>query len=332
MSRLLFLFMRKFYSSGYQHVCQRSSDGGLIFFSPIDFVVLFSVLAIRCLEAEIPVLAVCIMFNHFHVLAQFASRRQMCSIMNGATSAYARMYNSYYGHKGKLFRRPFVSAPKFSDKKIRECYIYICNNPTEKNCVKSASDYRWNFLRYLQTAYPFSSVFDISGCSANLLSLVQEVKNRKIEGKSLNFKLFNNRFYSLSKLERDQFIDFCVQEYMFLDKDAVIRTYGSVEAAFKSMDTVVGSEYDLVDDWDSEDYTRYLQIEKYLVDYGFDFDRERVAVEGDGDWTGRRPLPYPEFRRLIRNINENIGATEYEVAKFFHRPPFSKSVQQSFDR
>lgn len=299
--------MRKFYSSGYQHVCQKTVDNGLIFLSKIDFAVFASIVGRHCMEQGISLLAFCIMYNHFHLEACFQSRRQMDSFMNGVTSAFARMYNRKYKLKGKLFRRPYLSAPKYSDKKAKENLFYILNNPVEKNLVKSARCYRWNFLKYLDCDYPFSTPLVTSKASCALLDLMSDVKSRKYDGMSLNYKMFDSRYYSLSDEEQNQFIDYCVSEYLSLDKETLVAKFGSTGSVSDAADTVMGSEYDLADDDGLEDYRHYDAITEILNDEGYPVDRMRLDVSEE------------EWKRLEKRFRVEVHATQYEIDKYFHR-------------
>lgn len=247
------------------------------------------------------------MFNHFHLLAAFVSRRQMDSFMNGVTSTFARMYNRKYKLSGKLFRRPYRSAPKFTDKKIRENIVYILNNPVEKNATSAAWRYRWNFYRYLESDHPFSEPIVFAEASRNLLDLMREVKNRKIQGLALNYGLFDFRYYSLDDREKAQFIDYCICEYMAIDKELIISKYGSIESAYKAAETVMGSEYDISDDDGIEDYRHYVKITEILADEGYSMERTRLSVSDD------------DYSRIERRLRKEVRATDYEINKYFHR-------------
>lgn len=299
--------MRKFYGSGYQHICQKTVDNGLIFLSPIDFVVFASIVGQHCFAVGLSVVAFCIMFNHIHLAAAFLTRRQMDAFMNGVISAFARMYNRRYRRGGKLFHRPYQSSAKFTDKKARETIIYINNNPVEKSMVTTARNYRWNFLRYLESPHPFSEPIDLSVASHNLTDLMNEVKVRKFEGKSLNYKMFDVRYHSLTTKEQEQFIDFCVSEYLALDREAILNKYGSIDKMYEALDSVMGSEYDLCDDDGQEDYRHYCKMSEILNDEGYPVDRMRISADNE------------DFPRLESRFRREAHASDYEIGKYFHR-------------
>ncbi len=140
---------RKFSRSGYIHIYHITVDRGVCFYSVADCLVWFTMLCILAIKYDVQIIAVCIMLNHFHIEARFSTLRKMYLMMQELDSWFTRVYNKQYGRKGPLFDGKYGSAVKLKEQKIRENFIYICNNPVVKKAVVKASDYRWNFLAYM---------------------------------------------------------------------------------------------------------------------------------------------------------------------------------------
>lgn len=299
--------IRKCYKNGVQHVCQKSYDNGIIFYSNVDYIVFFTLLCVKATQKNLSVLAICLMLNHFHIEASFPNKSVMSSFMNGLTSSFARMYNKQYKLSDKVFKKPFRNAPKYSDKKVRDNFIYIANNPVEKKAVSKAEEYRWNFIKYMESQTPFSEPLNPLTASKTLLSLMRKVKTRYSRGWYLDYSFFRKGYDSLIEKERLQLIDFIVSTYNVIDKDLILSIYGSVETAIQAMNSVSGSEYDMTDDYSDEDYRHYYKMVRIAKREGYDLRKIRFnPSESD---------KYEEMRHCFRN---EVSASEYEIAKFLH--------------
>lgn len=303
--------IRKMSKSGYLHICQKSADNGIIFYVLEDFLVFLTILSVKAIACEAVIYAIAIMFNHLHIGGLFNSRRTPSHLMNASTSVFARLYNRQYGLKGQLFKKPFKSAPKVSDKKIRDNLFYIWNNPKEKDAVKSSEEYRWNFMKYLESDNPFSSPVNASSASESLLRLMRKVTARREAGKYLGYDFFGNDYKSLSKEEKMQLIDFIIVSYNVIQRDAILEKFGSYQSLILAVNSVTGNEYDLADDDDEEDYRHYRKMVSIAMREGVDLNRVRFSKEYSEEH--ERVL-----KRLHRVFRTEIGASDYEINKFLH--------------
>jgi REP element-mobilizing transposase RayT len=297
--------------SGYLHICQKSADNGIIFYVLEDFLVFLTILSVKAIACGVIIYAIALMFNHLHIGAVFNSKGAPSHLMNVSTSVYARLYNKQYGLKGQLFKKPFRSAPKVNDKKIRDNLFYIWNNPVEKNAVQSAEDYRWNFLKYLESDNPFSNPVNVSTASDNLLKLMRKVEAKHREGKYLGFGFFDSGYKSLSKEERMQLVDFIVVTYNIIQRNAILEKFGSYQSLILAVKSVIGNEYDLADDDDEEDYRHYRRMISIARREGIDLNRVRFSKE-------YRESHSMELQKLRRAFRNDSGASDYEIKKFLH--------------
>lgn len=302
---------RKLYKSGYLHVCQKTADNGIIFLSVEDFLVFFTIMSVKAVAFDVIVMAVVIMFNHFHAGGFFKSTKHLSGFMNSTTSVFARIYNNQYGLEGQVFRKPFKSVPKYNEKKIRENLFYIWNNPVEKKAVEYAEEYRWNFMQYLDNNNPFSEPLDLSKASANLLKLIGIVTMKRSAGVYLDYSFFSDMYKSLPKEERAQLVDYIITSYSVIDKDRVMSGFGDYQSIVMASRTVAGSEFDMDDDIDEEDYRHYRQMITIARKEGVDVSNVRF---GKGYFDDNQEL----YLRLRRLFQSEIGASDYEIAKFLH--------------
>ena len=302
---------RKIYRSGFLHICQKSADNGIIFYVLEDFLVFYSVLSVKAVIFGIVILAIDIMFNHFHLGILCRDERKLAGFMNSSTSVFARMYNRHYGLEGQLFKRPFKSVPKMTETRIRDCLFYIWNNPKEKKAVKLAEEYRWNFLKYLESDNPYSEPVNLTTASENLVGLIRDVETRRRAGKYLDYGFFDERYKSLSKDERLQLIDHIIVSYNMIRRDTLIEMFESYQTLLTAVNAVTGNEYGMSDDNDDEDYRHYRQMIVVLKREGIDLDKVRFR---NGYFEGNESL----LTRLRKLLKAEVGASDYEVAKFLH--------------
>lgn len=341
--------MKKFdFHPGYYHICQLSADKGIIFYSTADILIYYSIIAVKCLQEAIKPLGICIMFNHTHLEAPFRTERQMSSFMNSTGTTFVRGYNSHYGLSGPVFCHNYNRSHKNGEKKIRDTFIYIGNNGKEKIPSINAEDYKYNFINYLISSHPFSEEIDYRTASPHLLVLLAEVLKRRKNLKPLNYAFFGEEYEKLSLTERSQLSDFIISAYYFLDKEKILSIYGSYDNVITAMNAVSGSEHDFKDDFSKENYNHYYSMISICKRLGYDVSKHRlIAPQVEGllcsTWSkspqvkpclpatcgsvssarksigrGQIVLSNLQFAKLVSAIRAQTGASDYEIAKFFH--------------
>ena len=300
---------RKYSFKGYVHIFGITADKGICFYTVADCLVWFTLFCVLARKYHIQVLAVCIMLNHFHIEARFPSKQAMSAMMRELNSRFAQQYNRYYRLSGPLFQERYGSALKIKDQRIKDNFVYICNNPVGKKAVRNAWQYRWNFLAYMDSDHPFSDALVIRRCSRNLLSARAEVLRCSRSGLPLGYLFFGGIYEGLTDVEKNQIVDWIVFTYNVIDYEVLRKVWGGYEQVCEMLSAVSGSEYDLADDDAIEDYRHYYQMIRIVLDSGFDIRRRR--------FTG---LSYKEVRCLARRICDRIGVSRTELVKFLHNP------------
>lgn len=300
--------IRKYKSNTWLHICQRTKDEGILFYNGIDALIFFTVICVKAEKYKIAIIAVCIMLNHFHLEVRAMSGNLISSFMNSVTSVYARASNRHYGQSGCVFTKPFKSVLKISDKKAKECFIYIGNNPKEKKAVSKCEEYRWNFLQYLENEHPFSNPIDSKDCSPELMLLISTAKVLHSDGQWIPFSFFDKKYDALSAREKDQLADYIINLYNVVDKSVVLNAYGSYSDICTVINTVSGAEYGMSDDRSEEDYRHYYAMNRICESQGHDLRQERPAMFDD-----------KEKKRLSLIFKKEARASQYEIAKYFHQ-------------
>lgn len=299
------------------HIYQKSVDSGAIFCTIADYILLYTLICVKAKKYGVRLISISLMINHFHILASFGSKRLLESFMISVTSVFARKYNSKYGLSGKLFAKPYGSAPKVRPNKVADSMIYVAANGLNKMAASTAEMYRWNFLRYAESDHPFSDEFNPLKASQNMLALVKRVNQLFESDKYIDYKLFDSkRFNQLSEDERKQLVDIIISKYNVIDFSATQQMFGSLDDAFRMFSMASGSEYDIHDDTSREDYKHYYKMIKIAESEGYDMRTTRYV--GFGDEANQMDGEMAE--RLCRRFRMEAAASVHEIGMFLHIP------------
>lgn len=288
------------------HVYQRAVHGFNIFYTLNDYIVFYTIFSVFVRRFDVCALSLCLMIDHFHALLICDSKVRLSKFISSLTSLYARLFNETVGRKGQLFDKSFGSAPKVSEKQIRTAILYVFNNPVEKWISVNASDYRWNFLAYFSSDYPFSNKMNIRAASKNLRNAVKEVKSCHAMGLWLNYTQLGRLYRCLSAVEREQLTDFIIQTYNPFDKEKLLSYYKSYEMMLLAVNSTTGAEYDIKEEFNRFSDLHYLEIESYIKD--------RLSLAPKSLLT----LSAQEKVEFANKIGANTKASARQIAKYLH--------------
>ena len=164
---------RRVAESGHYHVVLKGNGKQVIFEDDADRRVFLDVLSRSLGDAQIVLLAWCLMSNHVHLLLSDPSGR-LSSAMHSLATRYAGHFNSKTGHTGSVFDGRFKSIPVESDRQLLAAVRYIHDNP-RKAGICPAGDYPWSsFGEYLgkPTLTDVSTVLDLVGGVDGFLALM----------------------------------------------------------------------------------------------------------------------------------------------------------------
>ena len=301
--------IRKHSTAGYDHVYQITADRGICFYTTADCIVWFTLLCVLARRHHIRILSVCIMLNHFHIQLKAPSAIALSAFMRDLTALFTRLYNRKYGVNGSLFGGQFKNSAKQKGQKVRENYIYICNNPVVKHAVPRAEQYRWNFLAYMHSSHPFSEGILPETSSGLLQQVLSIVRTRRDTNRPIDYLFFGGLYSRLDEREKRQVIDYIVSEYNVLDYETAEREWGDYEKICQVLSTVAGSEYDIAEEKTPEDYRHYYRMIRLAAREGYDLSVMRLSGIG-----------LDSLNRLACVFREEVGATRTELAKFLHAP------------
>lgn len=298
---------RKTYRNCVYHCYQNTPDGFLLFYDDADRLAFFTLLCTVSRQHPIRILKLCPMVDHIH-LSVFAERPEdLSAFMQDYSSRFAVEHHRICHSSGPVFNRPFGSAPKWGDKKLRTHFIYLDNNPVERKLVLLAEQYRWNFLAYAVSSHPFSEKLVLRYARYPLRRAVQMVRQRHMEGKHLPYVMIRDLFSGLTDPEREQLIDFCISLYSVIDHSYCIRYFDSYERMLLSIHANTGSEFDINETFTGKTDAIYAQITGWLMASGrFQDIHDVLALDAE-----RR-------MELLAWLIPRTGATPDEIARYLH--------------
>lgn len=131
--------------SKYHHIIVQGVNKSYIF-KTAEFINKYKQIIIdRLNDANITILAYCIMSNHAHFLIFSDSWEEISKFMQRINTAYAQYYHKVNNCIGYVFRNRFYSQDIFGLKQLYVCLKYIHNNPVKAGICTSMN------------LYPFSS-------------------------------------------------------------------------------------------------------------------------------------------------------------------------------
>lgn len=298
---------RKAPKGAFQHIYKIMIDSGVVFYRTVDHLVYYTIESVMSRRYNVPVLVACHMFNHTHKLSAPVDLEQMIACESNINIAFTREYNKETGRKGRLFRGPFGSAPKRSDKDKRSALIYILNNPVEKCLSKHSGEYRWSFLAYFEKRYPFSETPVLSKARWALRNAMRVVEHEFICGRYLRYKLLHRLFAGLDQQEQEQLTDYIIQLYFYFDRELCYSLFEGCDRMMSSVDETTGKEFDV-----GEVFEPFSDIPIQEM-CGI---AEQYHLLGPG--LPLLHLPEKRMKGLAVYLQEHSSASDVQIRRFLH--------------
>lgn len=287
-----------------QHIYQRAIDRGVIFYTDEDRIVYYSLAAVNSKRYRITITAASLMFTHTHQSIHAPSLESLRRYVHGINTSFSRLYNYRYSRKGRLFEKPFGCSRKVSIKEQKSCLIYVYNNHVEKNLCKKSIQERWSFLAYAVSNHPFSDELDFNKTSKTLQKAIRLVDRRIKRQKGIEYADLDRILPFLGEGEYEQFIDYIVSQYAWIDFKAAASLFGSIDSMILAIDSTTGGEYDIKEEYSSLADTPYLELAEFM-------EKEDCLKEVFSMPAGRK-------LDLIIKARMMTSAALYHLRKFFH--------------
>ena len=286
------------------HIYQHSIDWGIIFYDDVYIIAHFLKLCCLAEKYQIKVFGMCYMLNHIHYLVASQTIENLRLFMQTLTSSFALEYNKHTEHRGSVFPSPFGYAVKNKSKAFRSCHNYIANNAPEKNIVRKAIDYKWNFLEFSKTNHPYSNRIIQKYCSKDFRLFYKEIQT--LHDKNIEIKMRRLRHIKncLDKSEWLQYVDSLISTYNVIDFESSASVFGGLDSMLSAPDDNTGSEYEF-----NEDTFNYIPFYRYLTILS-----NRMILCNFSPYA----LEKQTLKELVNEMKNRTQCTTKHLSLFFH--------------
>lgn len=287
------------------HIYLRCKDHGVLFYTVEDRIVYYTLAACKAKKYGIKVHAASLMFTHLHQSIVANSRKDLRSYLQDTNSAFSRLYNHHYKRTGKLFDKPPGQSCKTTLKNKRSNIIYVYNNHVEKGLCSRAVQERWSFLAYAISSAPFSHAIIPGKISQSLQKAMSLARRRAPKLQALEYNDLDKIFGILTETEKEQYIDYVISLYAWIDFSSSIAYFGTLEALIVATDSTTGGEYDIREDYSKLKDRGYVDLVEIARMEGFMKDIYSMSDEEKAD-------------RII-HILSKYHIDPGHLMKFFHK-------------
>lgn len=298
---------RKYYCEAFEHVFHHAKKYRVVFYSLEDRLVFYTIFSIMAWRYGISVLALALMYNHYHTLFKPASPKVRALFIGTVVSTYAIAFNKDSGHKGALFEKAYGNAPKTGEKKIRTCISYNYNNSVEKKLFTRAEEDRWNLLAYIGNDHPFSEPIIREKATPRFRAALKEVDAHVADHAYLRYGCIRRLYRKLSSREREQLTDYIISRYLPIDKEMLLSFYKDYPSMVTAINSNTGSEYEIREEYRNDSDEPYTQMLKVVSTSSFASNPHAIISAS------------PEKKVQIANaLRKMTCAKEYQISRFLY--------------
>ena len=140
---------RRFLEDGYAyHVLNRGNRKQVIFKKPGDYRAFLRILLEANARFAMPLCALCVMNNHFHLVVWPDSARSISAYMHWILSAHVQRYHLHYGIRGTghLYQDRYKAFPIQDARHMYTVMRYVEANPLRAGLLINAEHWKWSSL------------------------------------------------------------------------------------------------------------------------------------------------------------------------------------------
>jgi putative transposase len=128
------------------HVVNRGVRRLKLFDTSSDYDACLMTLAEACERIPLPLLAYCLMPNHFHLVVRPSADGQLSQFMQWFTATHSKRWHGFRGTTGtgSVYQGRFKSIAVQSDRHFLTLCRYVEQNPLRANLVRRAEEWQWS--------------------------------------------------------------------------------------------------------------------------------------------------------------------------------------------
>jgi putative transposase len=130
------------------HVINRGNAGREVFFKDGDYQAFLKAMGHASVEIAMPVLAYCLLPNHFHLVVWPREDGDLSRWMHWLLNAHVRRYHQHHGSSGHLWQGRYRAFPIEHDEHLLKVLRYVERNAVRARLVRQAQRWPWGSARY----------------------------------------------------------------------------------------------------------------------------------------------------------------------------------------
>src|SRR5690348_16067233 len=136
------------------HVLNRANKKARVFHSSGDYEQFLAAIHLAQQRVHIPILAACLMPNHFHLVVRPLHGEDLGPWMQWAFTTQVRWYHAKYQTSGHLWQGRYKAFLIQEDHHLLAVMRYVERNALRANLVACAEDWKWGSLAWRFTPVP----------------------------------------------------------------------------------------------------------------------------------------------------------------------------------
>jgi putative transposase len=145
----------RFFVDGYcYHVLNRSNKKARIFHERADYEQFLALIHRAQARIHVPILAVCLMPNHFHLVVRPRHADDLARWAQWAFTTHVRWHHAKYKTSGRLWQGRFKAFLVQQDHHLLTVVRYVERNALRAKLVERAEDWNWGSLSWRSARHP----------------------------------------------------------------------------------------------------------------------------------------------------------------------------------
>ena len=146
---------RRFIHAGYcYHVINRGNRKARIFHQAEDYAQFLAALHLAQQRVEVPILAACLMPNHFHLVVRPAADDDFGAWSRWLFTTHVRWHHAKYQTSGHIWQGRYKAFLIQEDHHLLTVMRYVERNALRANLVARAEDWEWGSLAWRSARSP----------------------------------------------------------------------------------------------------------------------------------------------------------------------------------
>ena len=164
------------------HVINRGNQKARVFHSDHDYAAFLAAMTEAQDRVTLPILAVCLMPNHFHLVVRPIDDADLAKWMSWLMTTYVRRHHQTYGGTGRLWQGRYKAFLIQQDHHLLAVLRYVERNALSARLVARAECWHWGSLHWRELTRP---PFSIAPLPISLPSYWREFVNQPMTAAEL---------------------------------------------------------------------------------------------------------------------------------------------------